>query len=113
MNAPDAAASQDTFPREGHGRLQDPAHRLPSHVTGYAVLKAQRTGSIPRLIAAPPDSDRSRPVIKECDASDERQDSGNISTPPGRLQTVTVVAGAPAPQCSNALVSPLTGVGNS
>ena len=107
MNAPDAMAPRATFQREGQGRLQYPEHRLPSHVTGCAVLKTQRTGSIPRLIAAPPDSSRSRPVTGECDASDGRQDSGNISTPPDNLETVTGVADALA----FAPCPPLTGVG--
>ena len=94
MNAPDAVAPRTTFQREAQSRLQDPEHRLPLHVTGYAVLKTQRTASMPRLIAAPPDSSRSRPVTGECDASDGRQDSGNISTPPDNLETVTGVADA-------------------
>ena len=100
MNAPDAMAPRATFQREGQGRLQYPEHRLPSHVTGYAVLKTQRTGSIPRLIAAPPDSNEGvtfgRPSAGDSHAQGSRPQPVNIPMPPGRFQTVTVVAGAPA-----------------
>ena len=94
MNVPDAVAPRDPFPREGQGRLQDPEHLLPSPVTGYAVLKTQRTGSIPRPAAAPPDSNRTRRVTGDCDASGGQPHQADISTPLGKLQTVTGVAHA-------------------
>ena len=96
MHAPDAVAPRDTFQREGQGRLQDPEHRLPLllYVAAYAVLKTQRTGSIPQLTAAPPDSSRTQPVTGDCEAPGGQPRQANISTTPGSLDTVTGVADA-------------------
>ena len=57
MHAPDAVAPRDPLQREGQGQLQDPERPLLHCVTGDAVLKADRTSSIPRRITAQPDSD--------------------------------------------------------
>ena len=100
MNAPDAMPPRAAFHWEGQGRLQDPEHRLLLRTAGYAVLKTQRTASIPLLIEAPPDSNRTRPVTGDCDATGEQPHQANISTPPGKPQTVTGVADALAPASS-------------
>ena len=96
MNAPDAAAAQTAFQREGQGRLQVPEHSRRS-VAGYAALNPQRTGSIPQPNAAPPGSNWSRPVTGKCDATGGRAHQANIPTPQSELQTTTTVADALAP----------------
>ena len=97
-NAPDAEPPRATFQREGQGQLQDPEHRLPSHVTGYAVLKTQRTGSIPRLTPQPPDSSGvvtpGQPITGDYGAEGGQPHQANISTPPAKPGTVTGVADA-------------------
>ena len=55
---------------------------------------------MPRPAAAPPNSNRIPPITGDCDASDGRPHQANISTPPGKLQTVTGVADALAPASS-------------
>ena len=57
MNAQDAVAPREPPQREGQGHLQDPERTLLFRVARYAVLKADRTSSIPRRITAQLDSD--------------------------------------------------------
>ena len=111
MNAPDAVAPIDPFRREGQGGLPDPEHRLPSRVTGYAVLDTQRAGDIPRPSAAPPGSSGvvtlGQPVTGKRDAAGGQLHPANISAPPGKLQTATEVAVAPASASSPPTFGPV------
>ena len=114
MKAPDAVPPQDTFLREGQGRLLDPEHRLPLHVTGYDVLKAGptgRTGSIPRPAAEPPDSSRSQPITGDYDASGGQPHQANTSTPPGKPHPVTGVGDALASASSPPTFGPVRALG--
>ena len=102
MNAPDAVAPRDPFRREGQGPLQDPERPLLGLVVREPFLKVEltdRTGGIPRGTTAPSDSNGvvtlGWPSTGDSHAQGSRPQPVNIAMPPGRFQTVTVVACAP------------------
>ena len=103
MNAPHAVTPRDPFRREGQGPLQDPERPLLGLVVRELVLKVElteRTGGIPRGTTTPSDPNGvvtfGRPSTGDSYSQGSRPQPVNIPMPPGRLQTVTVVAGAPA-----------------
>ena len=95
MNASAAVAPRDPFGREGQGPLRDPERPL----LGKVEL-TDRTGGIPRGTTTPSDSNGvvtfGRPSTGDNYAEGSRAQPVNIPMPPGRLQTATVVACAPA-----------------
>ena len=103
MNAEDAVVPLEPVQREGQGQSQDSERPLLRLVVHDAVLKVERTdrrGGIPSRITALSDSNGAAtfgpPVTGDCDARGSGLHPGNIPVPPGKLHTVTGVAGAPA-----------------